>query len=183
MYCVKERSWAVVGAFENKHTCAYSCPGPLDFNPYNAKATFIQSKRTPIFENKLNPIMLVLSNEYQQMSTHVPKFQSFFRFFASFCISQISQQQYKGQGDRWSLGIYALDLPIKARHHKSQNFLSLKRSCTGYPLIEGVTEDSFKLVALYIDQCFKGELPWFEIFPCCTSHVDLPHGYSLSVYS
>ena len=27
--------------------------------------------------------------EYSQMSTHVPGFQSFFRFFASFCIGQI----------------------------------------------------------------------------------------------
>ena len=30
------------------------------------------------------------------MSTHVLEFQSFFRFFASFCIGQISHQQHKG---------------------------------------------------------------------------------------
>ena len=34
--------------------------------------------------------------EYSQMSTHVPGFQSFFRFFASFCIGQISNHQHKG---------------------------------------------------------------------------------------
>ena len=34
--------------------------------------------------------------EYSQMSTHVTGLQSFFRFFASFCIGQISHQQYKG---------------------------------------------------------------------------------------
>ena len=30
------------------------------------------------------------------MSTHVPGFQSFIRFIASFCIGQISHQQHKG---------------------------------------------------------------------------------------
>ena len=34
-------------------------------------------------------------DEYSQMSTHVPGFQSFKSFFASFCIGQISQQ-HKG---------------------------------------------------------------------------------------
>ena len=29
------------------------------------------------------------------MSTHLPGFQSFFRFFASFCFGKISQQQHK----------------------------------------------------------------------------------------
>ena len=34
--------------------------------------------------------------EYSQMSTHVPGFQLFFCFFASFCIGKISRQQHKG---------------------------------------------------------------------------------------
>ena len=34
--------------------------------------------------------------EYFQMCTHLPGFQSFFRFFASFCIGQISHQQPMG---------------------------------------------------------------------------------------
>ena len=34
--------------------------------------------------------------EYFHMSTHLPGFRSFFRFFASFCIGQISHQQHKG---------------------------------------------------------------------------------------
>ena len=34
--------------------------------------------------------------EYSQMSTHMQSFQSFLRFFTSFCNCQISQQQYKG---------------------------------------------------------------------------------------
>ena len=33
--------------------------------------------------------------EYSQMSTHLPGFQKSFRFFASFCIGQISHQQHK----------------------------------------------------------------------------------------
>ena len=32
----------------------------------------------------------IVRAEYSQMSTHLPGFQSFFRFFASFCIGQIS---------------------------------------------------------------------------------------------
>ena len=35
--------------------------------------------------------------EYAQMSTHVPEFLSYFRFFASFCFGQISHQQHKGE--------------------------------------------------------------------------------------
>ena len=34
--------------------------------------------------------------EYSQMSTHLPGFQSFLRFFASFCFGKISHQQHKG---------------------------------------------------------------------------------------
>ena len=44
--------------------------------------------------------------EYFHMSTHLPGFQSFFRFFASFCIGQISHQQHKGYST--SSCIYAL---------------------------------------------------------------------------
>ena len=33
--------------------------------------------------------------EYSQMSTHLPGFQSFSSFFASFCIGQISRQQHR----------------------------------------------------------------------------------------
>ena len=50
----------------------------LNFRPKHKDAT--------IFENRLNPVILV----YFQMSTHLPVFQSFFRFFASFCIVQIA---------------------------------------------------------------------------------------------
>ena len=39
------------------------------------------------------------------MSTHVPRFQSFFRFFASFCIGQISHQQHKGIDSAFSCDI------------------------------------------------------------------------------
>ena len=35
-------------------------------------------------------------DDYSQMSTHMPGFQSFFSFFASFCIGKISHQQHKG---------------------------------------------------------------------------------------
>ena len=51
-----------------------------------------------IFENHLNPIMLVFIEyivEYPQMSTHM-RFSHFFKVFASFCIDQISHQRHKG---------------------------------------------------------------------------------------
>ena len=35
-------------------------------------------------------ILRIALAEYSQMSTHVPGFQSFFRFFASFCVGQIA---------------------------------------------------------------------------------------------
>ena len=41
-------------------------------------------------------IHLIALAEYTQMSARVPGFQSFFRFFASFCIGQISHQHQKG---------------------------------------------------------------------------------------
>ena len=34
--------------------------------------------------------------EYSQMNTHEPRFQSFFRYFTSFYVAQISHQQHKG---------------------------------------------------------------------------------------
>ena len=68
-------------------------------NGSNAKATFVQSTRTQIFfENHLKPchvgIHWIALAKYSQMSTHIPGFRSFFRFFASFCIGQISHQQH-----------------------------------------------------------------------------------------
>ena len=51
------------------------------------------------FENHLNPVMLVLIRMLSlrtQMSSHVPGFKSFFRFFESFCIGKISHQLHKG---------------------------------------------------------------------------------------
>ena len=57
-------------------------------------------------ENYLNPVRLIGTHwialtEYSQMSTHLPGFQSFLKFFALFCIGQISHQQHKGQQYGW----------------------------------------------------------------------------------
>ena len=41
-------------------------------------------------------IHLIALAEYSQMSTHMLGFQSYLRFFASFCIGQIRHQQHKG---------------------------------------------------------------------------------------
>ena len=64
--------------------------------PSNAEATFIQSTRT----HNLNPVMFGIPwkglTEYSQMNTHLQGFQSFFMYFASFCIGQISHQKHKG---------------------------------------------------------------------------------------
>ena len=49
--------------------------------------------------------------EHSQMSTHVPRFQSFFNFFASYCIGQISHQQHKGSCIKY-LAIKCIDCQI-----------------------------------------------------------------------
>ena len=61
----------------------------------NVKNKRNKSKDAKIFENHLNPVMLVFIGK-PSLSTHVPGFQSFFSVFASFCNDQISHQQQKG---------------------------------------------------------------------------------------
>ena len=69
-------------------------------NPSNANATRIcpKHKDTTIFWKPSKPchagVHLIAVPECSQMSTHLPVFQSFLRFFASFCIGQISYQQH-----------------------------------------------------------------------------------------
>ena len=76
-------------------------------------------KKAKIFENRLKSyhvgIHLIVLVEYSQMSTHVPGFQSFFRFFASFSIGKISHQQHKGWG--WT------DLCSTSRFFKRTNLM------------------------------------------------------------
>ena len=62
-------------------------------NPSNAEATFIQSTRMQRFWHV--GIHWKALAEYSQMSTYMPGFRSFFRFFASFCVDKISHQQHK----------------------------------------------------------------------------------------
>ena len=72
------------------------------FNSPNAtKATSVpKHKNAKIFKDHRKPchvgIHWIALTEYSQMSTHMQGFQSFFKFFASFCIGQFSQQQHKG---------------------------------------------------------------------------------------
>ena len=65
-------------------------------NPSNAEATFIQSTRTQKFRKPPKPCCVGTHGkalaEHSHMSTHLPGFQSFFRFFAPFCIGQISHK-------------------------------------------------------------------------------------------
>ena len=67
-------------------------------NPSNAETTFVQSTRTQDSWKTIETLGIHLKAlaEYSQMSTHLPGFQYFFVFFASFCIGQISYQQDKG---------------------------------------------------------------------------------------
>ena len=82
-------TWQGLNGFQN-----FLCSWALDksnlsigrVNLPNAEATFIQRTFVAkIFENDLNPVMLVfigyLSLSNSQMSTHVPGFQPFFRVF------------------------------------------------------------------------------------------------------
>ena len=56
-----------------------------ELNPFNAEATFVQSTRMQRFWKPSKPchtgIDLIALAENFQMSTHVPGFQSFFRYF------------------------------------------------------------------------------------------------------
>ena len=69
-------------------------------NPSNAEATFIQSTGRKDFGKPSKPCHVCIHRkaltEYSKMSTHFTGIQSFFRFFASFCIGQISHHQFKG---------------------------------------------------------------------------------------
>ena len=52
-------------------------------------------KDTTIFENHLNPAMLVFIeqlslSEHSQLSTHVPEFQSFFKFLHNFVMAKLA---------------------------------------------------------------------------------------------
>ena len=69
-------------------------------NPSNAEATFVQSTRTHIFLKPSKPcrvgIYWIALAKNSHMSTNVPGFQFYFKFFASFYIGQISHQQHMG---------------------------------------------------------------------------------------
>ena len=39
----------------------FGCGGSVNVNPSNAKATFVQITRMHIFENHLNPVMLLFN--------------------------------------------------------------------------------------------------------------------------
>ena len=70
-------------------SCSF-CNFDMDrFNPSNAGATFIQSTGMQRFFKPSRPFhvcihWIALAAEYSQMSTHVPGFQSFFRFLHYF---------------------------------------------------------------------------------------------------
>ena len=73
----------------------------LHFNPSNAGATFVRRARMQrVLKKHLNScdvgIHWIALAEYSHMSMHMPGFQSFFCFFASFCIGQISHHQHEG---------------------------------------------------------------------------------------
>ena len=63
----------------------------------------IAHKDAEIFEKHLEPVIrysfgihYIALTEYCQMSTHMPGFQSFFNFFASFCTGKIDHLQHEG---------------------------------------------------------------------------------------
>ena len=68
-----------------------------------------------VFWKPSKPCHWIALADYPQMSTHLPGFQSFFRFIASICIGQISHQQHKGFTQ---LSCY----PCPESHSKSSEF-------------------------------------------------------------
>ena len=72
----------------------------VQVNPFNAEVTFIQRTKKQRFLKTILTLscwysFYIALAEYSQISTHLPGFQSFFKFFASLCIGQISHQQHK----------------------------------------------------------------------------------------
>ena len=66
-------------------------------NPSNAEASFILSTRMQrFFENHLNPVILEIIDKLLLSTFRVHGFQSFIKFFTSFCIGKFSQKQLKG---------------------------------------------------------------------------------------
>ena len=71
-------------------------------NPFAAEIIFVQCTKKQIIMKIIRTKSCGLGThmkalaKHSQMSTHSPGFQSFFRFFASFCIGKISHQQHKG---------------------------------------------------------------------------------------
>ena len=69
-------------------------------NPSNAEATLSKEQESKVFWKPskacLVGIQFIALAEYFQMSTHVPGFQSIFRFFTSYFIDKISHQQNEG---------------------------------------------------------------------------------------
>ena len=79
------------------------------------------------------------------MNTHLPGFQSFFVFFASFCIGKISDQQHKGQIIYWF------------RSEKKRKPAWCDR------ILWMVHEDAFDGVLLQADQLLYSSLPQYKI--------------------
>ena len=87
----------------------------LFLNPPNPEVTICPKHNgSKVFENHSNiGIHRIALAENSRMSTHMPGFQSFLRYFASFCIGQISHQQLKGLIYRFSLDTcICLTLPM-----------------------------------------------------------------------
>ena len=92
-------------AFKVANVAGY-IPG-IPLNTFHAEATFVHGRKED-FENHLNPVMLVFIGILSLSTIRwVPichGFSHFSRFFASFCIGQISRQQSKGrpfQSSHW----------------------------------------------------------------------------------
>ena len=86
--------------------------------------------------------------EYSQMSTHLPGFRSFFRFFALYCIGQISHQQHKGYKE-------FLVNSVLANYVHHVNILPVSISCRWeiYIIIVFVSEPH-----IYRSRCLLGNL-------------------------
>ena len=111
-------------------------------------------KDAKIFENHLNPVRLVFFNGKlslsTQISTHVSRFQSFFRLFASFCIGQISRHQHKGCLTFNTWCFYLIPTLLK----RWQCYIKLARLASIVIMIEIPSSESLLLLlSLYIQHC------------------------------
>ena len=103
----EKRAWRLISDVK-QNKCApqlsyidHICVAPGTVNPSNAETTFVQIQGCKDFLKQSKPCHVgthsIALTDYSQMSTHVPGFQLFIRFFASLRSGQSSIRVKRGK--------------------------------------------------------------------------------------